>query len=67
MCVSARGELLSNRLVRDGKRAEEVPLEDVIQLLALRQHAQSALQSSLREPTHALRIVSRCDGKGSWL
>jgi hypothetical protein len=37
---------------------EDVPLEDVVQPLALRQHAERALEGRLRKPTHARRIVA---------
>ena len=46
-------ELLAVRGIPHRERAEDVPLEDVVQPLALRKHSEPALHGSLGDPAHA--------------
>ena len=45
-------ELLAQRGVPERERVEHVPLEDVVQALAPRQHAERPLEGRLRKPAH---------------
>jgi hypothetical protein len=54
-------ELLAQRAVTDRERMEDVPLEDVVQPLALRQHAERPLQGRLRKPAHPAEHSARVE------